>query len=215
MIDRMKLAFLRRFQARHLRRLARDRQGASAIEFAILLPVMVTLYISGFELSQAISIYRKVTLIAHTVADLVAQTSVPLAPSDVTNSLAAAGVIATPYGTSPLTVVVSQIEVSTSCTATIDWSQASPSTDNIAFGTTITNAAMLSTLRTLAGANSTNTQCTQTYVIWGQASYGYTPQLGYAITGTINLSDQILLSPRLVSCVGYSGSNDALCSNDS
>jgi Flp pilus assembly protein TadG len=211
----MKLAILSRFQASYLRQLARDRQGASAIEFAILLPLMVTLYISGFELSQAVSIYRKVTLIAHTVADLVAQTSVPLAASDVSNSLAAAGVIVTPYGTSPLTVVVSQIAVSASCTATVDWSQATPSTDNIAFGTKITNASMLSTLLTLAGANKSGTQCTPTYVIWGQANYAYAPQLGYAITGTINLSDQILLSPRLVSCVGYTGSNDALCSNDS
>ena len=74
MIDLMQLTFFRRFKACHLRRLASDRQGASAIEFAILLPLMVTLYISGFEISQAVSIYRKVTIIAHTVADLVAQT---------------------------------------------------------------------------------------------------------------------------------------------
>ena len=56
-------------------RLARDQEGVSAVEFAMLLPLMLTLYLGGVEVSQGISIDRKVTLTARTVADLVAQVS--------------------------------------------------------------------------------------------------------------------------------------------
>src|SRR5262249_34725949 len=66
-------ALLNRRLSRKLRRFARDKRGISAVEFAMLLPLMVTLYLGGVEVSQAVAIDRKVTLIARTVADLVAQ----------------------------------------------------------------------------------------------------------------------------------------------
>ena len=49
---------------RPVRRLLRDKRGISAVEFAMLLPLMVTLYLGGVEVSQAVAIDRKVTLIA-------------------------------------------------------------------------------------------------------------------------------------------------------
>ena len=48
---------------RPLRRLLRDQRGVSAVEFAMLLPLMITLYLGGVEVSQAIAIDRKVTLV--------------------------------------------------------------------------------------------------------------------------------------------------------
>jgi Flp pilus assembly protein TadG len=198
------------------RRFTGDQHGASAIEFALLLPLMLTLYISGVEISQAISVNRKVTLVAYTVANLIAEGPNSQLPStEVSDALGAASIVATPYSTTPMTVVVSQIYVNTSCTATIDWSQANPSTAANTVGTTITNTTLLSTLTTLAGGGAPNTPCSPTYVIWGQTAYAYTPALGYAITGTLNLSDQIFLTPRTVSCFVYSGTSDGLCPGES
>ena len=56
-----------------LRGFAADQNGVSAVEFAILLPLMLTLYLGGVEISQAVSADRKTTLVAHTVGDLTAQ----------------------------------------------------------------------------------------------------------------------------------------------
>ena len=50
-----------------------DERGVSAVEFAMLLPLMLTLYLGAVEISQGIGADRKVTLTARTVADLVSQ----------------------------------------------------------------------------------------------------------------------------------------------
>jgi Flp pilus assembly protein TadG len=55
---------------RRLLRCVQDERGVSAVEFALLLPLMVTLYLGGVEISQGLTIDRKVTLVARTVADL-------------------------------------------------------------------------------------------------------------------------------------------------
>jgi hypothetical protein len=36
-----------------------------------------------------------------------------------------------------------------------------------------------------------------TTLIWSEASYDYRPAVGYVITGTLTLSDQIYMRPRL------------------
>ena len=56
---------------RRLRRLIGDERGVSAVEFALLLPLMLTLYLGAVEVSQGIGADRKVTLTARTIGDLV------------------------------------------------------------------------------------------------------------------------------------------------
>jgi Flp pilus assembly protein TadG len=184
----------------HLRRLGEDQRAASIIEFALLLPLMLTLYISGTEISQAIGASRKVTIIAHTVADLVAQSSTKaLAISDVSNALSAAGAIITPYSSGNLSVVVSQVCFDQSGQAKIGWSQATPANKAPAVGTPVTlDPALIpsSPPDSCTNPSVANAVC---YIL-GQTIYAYTPQLGYAITGTLNMSDQMILTPRIQSC---------------
>ena len=47
-----------------LRSFKRDRDGASAIEFAILAPLLITLYLGCVEITDGIAADRKVTLTA-------------------------------------------------------------------------------------------------------------------------------------------------------
>ena len=69
-----------------LSKFARDRRGVSAVEFAMILPLMLTLYLGTVEVSQGISIDRKVTLTTRTVtrADRSAGTSTetPIVPEN-------------------------------------------------------------------------------------------------------------------------------------
>lgn len=55
------------------KRLLSDRRGAAAIEFALVVPLMLVMYLGTIEISAAVSVNKKVSRVAATVADLVTQ----------------------------------------------------------------------------------------------------------------------------------------------
>jgi Flp pilus assembly protein TadG len=170
-----------------LRRFAADQRGVSAVEFAILLPLMLTMYLGGVEISQAVSADRKTTLVAHTVGDLVAQAS-NVTSADVTNVLNAGTAVAYPFSSSNLRSTVTSVCIdSTGTIATVAWSRATPN------GTTHTGVVTTLIPAALMVAN--------TSLIWGEATYAYRPTIGWTITGTLNLSDKFFLRPRLSNSV--------------
>jgi Flp pilus assembly protein TadG len=59
--------------AKRLTRLFSDRKGASAIEFAFLAPVLISIYVSSFEITEGYNAAGKVLKAAGTVADVVAR----------------------------------------------------------------------------------------------------------------------------------------------
>src|SRR5215468_10096359 len=74
--------------SQRLRALIRDQRGVSAVEFAMLLPLMITLYLGAVEISQGVGIDRKVTLTTRTVADLTSQVTT-VTSTEVSNILGA------------------------------------------------------------------------------------------------------------------------------
>src|SRR3954467_4914904 len=84
---------------------AQDRRGVSAVEFAMLLPLMITLYLGSVEISQGVGIDRKVTLTTRTVGDLASQVAT-INNADMTNLLNAAASVLTPYDATRLRVTV-------------------------------------------------------------------------------------------------------------
>src|SRR5712691_1028725 len=102
-------------------RLAQDRRGVSAVEFAMLLPLMVTLYLGSAEVSQGVGIDRKVTLVSRTVADLASQVS-SINNADMTNMLSASSAVIAPYDPTKLKVVVSAVSVDNAGVAKVTWS---------------------------------------------------------------------------------------------
>jgi Flp pilus assembly protein TadG len=162
-------------------RFAQDERGVSAVEFAMLLPLMITLYLGTVEVSQGIGIDRKVTLTTRTVADLASQ--VPsINNADMTNILSASAAVITPYDASKLQVTVSSVKIDANGVAKVDWSDTLNGTKRAA-GSTVT-------LPTALNVASTS-------LIWSEVSYSYRPAIGYVITGTLNLSDQLYMRPRL------------------
>lgn len=53
------------------RDVARDRSGASAIEFAFLAPILLAIYVSSFEITTGYSVAQKTLKAAGTIADIV------------------------------------------------------------------------------------------------------------------------------------------------
>lgn len=55
------------------RRFTGDQRGIAAIEFALVVPLMLAMYLGTMEISAAVSINKKVSRVSATVADLVTQ----------------------------------------------------------------------------------------------------------------------------------------------
>ncbi len=110
--------FFSRFRIRSFKR---DERAVSAVEFALLAPMMIGLYLGGVEISEGISVDRKVTLAAGAVANLAAQTAA-LSIADMTNVLDATSTIIAPYSPSPMKITVSCINIDANKVATVKWS---------------------------------------------------------------------------------------------
>jgi Flp pilus assembly protein TadG len=173
------LAFTRRLTGTFAH-FARERRGLAALEFAMLLPVMLTLYLGSYEVTTGVAVQRKVTLTARALADLSSQFT-SIADSDMSNILNAASDIIAPYASANLQAVVSELSVNAQGLASVVWS-------NTLNGTALTVGQSVTIPTSFAVPN--------TYLILGQASYSYNPTYGYVVTGTLTLSDQIYMTPR-------------------
>ncbi|MGE0521778.1 MAG: TadE/TadG family type IV pilus assembly protein [Variibacter sp.] len=181
----MKILTQRSLLPKRLTAFAAESRGAAAIEFAMLLPLMITLYLGCVEFSQAISIDRKISLTSRVLSDLVAQTT-SVSDDDMTNIKSAATAVTAPYSTANLTLKISSVKIDANKNATVAWGDALNTTARQK-GDSVTIPAGLLV------ANTT--------LIWAEATYNYTPTIGYVITGTLPLQDQIYMRPRLSDCV--------------
>lgn len=108
-----------------LSRFRRNRDGVAAIEFALVLPVMIAAYFGSLEVSQGFAASRKVAILSRTLADLAAQTSNTLSQADINNIFDASTSILSPFGTTNLKMTLSSVAfttVSGAVVANTDWS---------------------------------------------------------------------------------------------
>jgi len=168
-----------------VRRFGRDGRGVSAVEFALIAPLLVTIYFAGIEVTTAVAVDRKMTLVAHTVADLVAQSS-SITNSEMTDILNAAAAVSSPYTTTNLKVTVSSVTINSSNAATIAWSETLNGTRH-----TVGETVTLPTALNIADSS----------LIWGEVTYTYRPMFGTVIKSNLTLGDAIYMRPRISATV--------------
>lgn len=163
------------------RRFTRDRRGVSAVEFALLAPLMIGLYLGCAEISDGVAVDRKVSLTAATLANLGSQVAT-LSASDMTNLLNASSAIISPYAASKLKSTLSCLKIDSTGKVTVAWSATLNGTARAA-GSVITIPAALAV--------------PSSQLLFAEVSYDYTPTVGYTITGTLTLSDKMYMAPRI------------------
>lgn len=173
---------------RKVTRFASHEEAIAAVEFALILPLMLVLFVGATQVAEAVSISQKVSVTARTITDLVTRENSPLASSELASDLQAAAQVIVPYSSSTLTVTVSQISTDASGKATVDWSGSWPNNTNA-----LVKGSPFTLPSSLSSANIT--------VIYGRVSYGYTPVFGDKIIGPITLSDGVYFYPRTASCI--------------
>ncbi len=180
-----------------LRRLARDRRGVSAVEFAFIAPVMIGLYFGCVEVSDGVGADRKVTLTAAALANLAAQVTT-ISATDMNNILDASAKIMYPYSAT-LKSTLTCLNMDSTGKATVKWSKTRNGT-----------AYTVGSTYTFATANAA-LAVPNTQLILGEVSYAYTPVVGYTITGTLNLADKMFMAPRISAPDYNTGSVDYAC----
>jgi len=163
----------------------RRNDGVSAVEFAIVLPFMVLLYVGGVEAGEALAIDYKTTITARAVADLATQ-YVSISNSTMATILGASSRIIAPYPSSTIVVTVSEVSIDANGRATISWSD-----------------SLNGTARPVGQAVTlpTAVRTANTSLIWGEVTYSYSPQIGRVLTGTWPIYENIFLYPRLSSSI--------------
>jgi len=175
--------------AQLLRCFGREQRGASALEFALLAPLMLTLYIGCVEISDGVAADRKVTLTAGTLANLTSQVTT-LVTADMDNIFAASTAIMNPY-TNTVSAKVSCVKIDAGGGSTVRWGAATTGTTAHSTGEAITIP------------NDLKTAGVVTYLILAEVGYQYVPVTGFspgfshiAATG-ITLSDKMYMAPRI------------------
>ncbi|MFO1186050.1 MAG: TadE/TadG family type IV pilus assembly protein [Alphaproteobacteria bacterium] len=168
-----------------LGRFAGCQRGLSAIEFALVAPIMITTYFGAFEMCDILVANRKVTNVAAATTDLVAQAT-QIADADMTNIFNAATAIMTPYDAGVLQITVSSVNTDAGGQTKIAWSDALHTTAR-AVGSSYTLPTGLAT----PGGS----------IIMTEVSFTYSTPIGTFVTNGITFSDKFYQRPRRVTVI--------------
>src|SRR5580698_5805594 len=118
----MKTISMTWFRARFsVPKLVGDCNAVAAIEFAMIVPIMLVMFFGTVEFSSAVAVDRKVTLIARTLSDLTSQ-SLSVADTDLTNFFTASNAIMTPYAAAQTQATLCELYVNpTTLAVKVEW----------------------------------------------------------------------------------------------
>ena len=171
-----------------IRRWSGDERGVSAIEFAMLAPVLILFYMGMTEFCQGFMAQKRMGHVSAMVADLVAQEET-VATATLDDIFAIGGLIMKPFPTASLKQRVSSV-TRTAGIARVDWSRGA-GMDPREVNSTITLPADL-----VANGES---------IIVSEATYDYDSPVDHFMPGITRFSHVYYLRPRTV--------EKTLCSN--
>lgn len=172
--------------------------GVSAVEFALILPVMLLLYSGSVELSEALAVDRKANRVSSTICDLVSQET-DVTSAEMQNIFDASSAIMEPYPSgSVLKMELIVVDIGAS-SQTVAWSRARQG------GTTTTPFAK--------GAASPITvpssiAVTGTQVVVARITYSFTPAFSFYLqslykTKNYDLQHIFMMRPRLGTAITF------------
>ncbi|WP_418136260.1 TadE/TadG family type IV pilus assembly protein [Agrobacterium sp. El2ro-1b] len=102
-------------------RFARDSRGVGAVEFAIVFPILLALYLTSFELTIGYNTYKRASSAAATINDLISKTG-SVDKTYLTGMQDVAAAVFAPYSTKGLKLKISGIKIDAQKQAKITWS---------------------------------------------------------------------------------------------
>lgn len=180
-----------------LRRFAAAAEGVAAVEFALVVPLLLMLYLGSIEASSLYTVDRRVTVISGAVGDLIARWdpgdgSIPQATID--DYFTAAEVIMTPYDATGLQQVVSLLWINSTGTTKVLWSKATggatPRSTNSTYPLAATTQMNMVARGTSGG-----------WLVVSESLYPYKPVMGLVFQNALNLDHTSFFLPRFDECI--------------
>lgn len=219
------MSALRSFR-RRLRLLWAARDAVVAVEFALALPLLLTLYLGTYVITDMILCSRKVTIATRELTDMSTR-YVSLPNATIQNILGAAQQVLTPYNYTKATIWISEVKVVDATHVQIVWSKQLANGSTVqtsadaphATGNTLTVQTGLIPANLIPVTNPASSSpgdyCTSNNpssaiptngtpagcLMLGEVAYSYTPVVGIGTWGTSQLYDSIYMQPRLSSGV--------------
>lgn len=169
---------------RILRKLTNFRKrddGVAAMEFALVLPVLLIILMGTIEFSNVLMVERKLLNAMQSVADLIGKET-DVSDADLDEIFYAAQLVMYPYASSNMTIGVASVRYDDDTgTPTLDWSDSWN-------GGSVQNPTTLAAGRGSAGES----------IIIVSGSYAYTPLSTLVITSSFSLGETSYVRPRKV-----------------
>ncbi|TRB08443.1 pilus assembly protein [Agrobacterium tumefaciens] len=102
-------------------RFIKDRRGVGAVEFAIIFPILLALYVTSFELTIGYNTYKRASSASATINDLISKTG-SVDKAYLKNMQHVAAAVFAPYSTTGLKLKISGITIDKQKQAKIAWS---------------------------------------------------------------------------------------------
>jgi Flp pilus assembly protein TadG len=182
-----------------------DCNAVAAVEFAIIVPIMLVMFFGTIEFSSAVAVDRKVTLIARTLSDLTSQSPGSVADTDLTNFFTASNAIMTPYpSTQNQTMTLTELYVvPVTLQVRVIWSMSAAFNSS---GAIVLTPASTNPPPSPPVPFPSQLAVGGTYLIYSKVTYPYTPAVGYVLgvaPPSFPLSDVSYTRPRQSQCVIY------------
>jgi Flp pilus assembly protein TadG len=163
--------------------------GTAAVEFALVLPIMLMLYIGFVEVSALITADRKLQSASGALGDLVARSDKTVPAATLEDYFKAAAGIMTPHPIDELEQIVTQVFVDEDGEATVVWSREYRD-GTMSVGSKYQQGDDFALPDAMAAI------ATDANVIVAEGSYAYPPLYGFAFDQTINLYRENFFMPR-------------------
>ena len=173
---------------RRARNLLTQQDGTALIEFALVLPIMITLFLGVFEGTRVVAASMRLANAAQSVADMIAQQS-NITSTMMTNFCNGGQLSMTPLSGSSLKVAVAEV-TNHGSSRVVDWNDTSCNS-----ATTISNATTLATTL-VPNVNDS--------VVIVQATYAYTSPISYVLSKSYTLTQTAYQRPYNVGTITHS-----------
>ncbi len=188
-----------------LRRFRLSESGVAAVEFALMIPVMITVWVGMVVSTDALNAEKKVTLLARTLADMTTQ-MVAVSQADMDSIFKATESVIWPHPSTGLGMRVVAIDIDGAGKAFVDWSVVPTDSSIKGSYTTIARCTEFKTL-------PTGLKIPRTYIVLGEVEMNYSASVATQIVnelfggafsgGKVKMGDHLYMRPRQANKVQF------------